>query len=340
MNYSQIIKRGWEILKNNKFLWGLGILVGLVSGGGGMPFFNIPFNFQSVQPTPAIIQTWPTASPVSRDVNLLTATAGQVLSEIADRRGEVITEPFTPMVISLIILCVVIGITIGLIILYFGLSARAGLILAVEKLETTGEKMTFGSALRAGRKYFWPIFGSCLLYFLYTSVFVLIVGMLVITGWFSHSGPIISFLVILGIILFLAYLVSVFYLTFLYLFVPQLIVLDQLGPIQALKKAHALTKRNWSDILISWVIIIGIGLIVGMAIMLVVFVVLAIFTLLGFGLYFVIKSIVVTVVYGIIVGLILFVAMLIVRGMVTAYVMIYMTLVYRALRYIDGQKSI
>lgn len=354
MNYSQILKRSWEILKNNKFLWGLGILAGLVSGGGGIPSFNFPSNFESPQPTPAIIELQPTDDSAVEDSNLSMAGAGRVLGEAIQKSKCIYpnssdkslgdkcdSEPeLTSTIIIIIISVVLVVILVWIILLYFGLSARAGMILAVDKLETTGEKMTFSTALRAGRKYFWPIFGSGLMFFLYTVFFVLIIGALVLIGWFSRGGITIGLLVILGILLFLLFLVSVFYLSFLFLFVSQLIVLDQLGPVQAIIKAHALVKRNWRDVILSWVIIIGVGMVAGLAIMLAVFIVLAVFVLLGFGLYFAFKNMTVIIVYGSMVGLVLFVAMLFVRGIVTAYVMIFTTLVYRALRYIDNQKGV
>lgn len=340
MNYSQILKRSWEILKANKFLWGLGILAGLVSGGGGMPSFNFPTNLQSPKPTPATIQTWPTVSPASQDLSFTMANTGRVLGEVVNRGSEPLKTPLSSTVISIIVLSFVIGLIVGIVILYFGLSARAGLILAVDKLETTGEKMTFGGALKEGRRYFWPIFNSGLIYFLFVIIFCFVIGLMAFVGWLSQTGSVIVFLAILGVILFFAFIVSCFYLSFLYLFVTQLIVLDQLGPIRAIKKAHLLVKRNWHDILLGWAVLIGVSVVVGLGAALVFFIIGALLAILGFGIYFSTMNILVTIIYSVIAGFIVFIALIFLRGFVTTYAMIYTTLVYRAVRYIDNQKLI
>jgi hypothetical protein len=339
MNYGQIIKRSWEILKNNKFLWGLGILAGLVSGGGGVPSFNFPSNFQSAQPTPATIQTWPTVSPASGDANLSMANVGRVLGEVVDRSGDAVKSPISATTISIIVLCVVFGIIIGLVILYFGTSAQAGLILAVDKLETTSEKMGFKKALNEGKKYFWRIFGAGLLYSAYVLIFLVICGALIGIAILLNNTVATVVIILLGVVLVIAFLVSCLYLVVLYLFVTQIIVLENLGPIEALKKAHILVKNNWRDVLISWVIMMGIGFVVGLALVLALLIVGAILALVGFGVYG-LTGVVGTVIYGIIFGIILFVVLLVVRGFITAYMSIFTTLVYRALYYIQAQKAV
>jgi len=333
MNYSQIIKRGWEILKNNKFLWGLGILAGLVSGGGGISSFSFPSNFHSTQPTPATIQTSPIASPVSHDVDLSMASVGRVLGEVVDKSGEAKKSPPSAKV-------VVIGIIIGLFVLYFfGISARAGLILAVDKLETSGEKMGFKKSLWEGKKYFWRILGSELLFLAYFLVFMVICVVLIgIAILFNNTATIIT-IVAFGAVLFFVFLVSCLYLGILYLFVAQIIVLENFGPIKAIKKAHLLVKGNWRDVLISWVIMIGIGFAVGLAIFLVLLFLGVTLVLIGFGIYS-LAGMAGVIIFGTTVGMLLLVVLLIIRGFVTAYMSIFATLVYRALRYLQAQKAV
>ncbi|MDO8512040.1 MAG: hypothetical protein Q7S57_02110 [bacterium] len=353
MNYSQILRRSWEILKNNKFLWGLGILAGLVSGGGGIPSFNFPSSYQSAQPTPAVIETLPTTSPVNQNMDLSMASAGRILGD-AVQKSKCITRDLgdkslgdkcgngpvlTSAVITIIGLCVLLGIVVGLIILYFGTSARAGLILAVDKLETTGEKMGFKKALNEGKKYFWRIFGAGLLYSAYVLFFLAICGALIGIAILLNNTVSTVVIVLIGVVLFIAFLVSCLYLGVLYLFIAQIIVLGNFGPIEALKKAHLLVKSQWRDVLISWIIMIGIGFAMGLVIVLSLLIVGTILALVGFGIYG-LAGVVGAVIFGIIFGTILFVVLFIIRGFVTAYMSIFTTLVYRALYYIQAQKFI
>ena len=354
MNYTQIIKRSWEILKANKFLWGLGILAGLVSGGGGwMPSFNVPSSYDSAQPSPAVIETLSNDGENDENFDLSMVGVGKVLGE-AVNRGKCITrstedvalndecgsEPiFTPISLLVIFICIILGIIIGIVAIYLGISANAGLILAVDKIETTGEKMGFKNAFGAGRKFFWRVFGVGMLYLVYLLACFAIMGALVGLAILLNNTASTIGIVILGVFVFVTFLVVSLYLGVLYLFVQQIIVLENLGPIVALKRSHLMVKNQWRDVIISWIVMIGIGFVIGLAVFLGALIIFAILALIGFGIYW-LGGMTGVIVYGIIFGILFFAGLFVVRGFVVAYMSIFSTLVYRALRYLQTQKTV
>lgn len=333
MDYGKIIKRSWEIFKTNKFLWWLGILAAFTSGNAGMPSFpggggGGGGNQYQVAPSP---------SPSFSGAEVSWSKFGQVLGDMTEK-GKVVTD--STLTASTIVLIVAVGVIfflIGLAIYYFSVSANAGLILAVDKIETTGEKMTFKTAISAGRKFFWKFFGVAMLYTAWVFAFLLILGLFVLIGFISKNAGVIAILVALGIIIFIGFLIATFYLALLLLFIHRLIVLDGVGPISAIKRAHLLVKNNWKEVIISWLIMVAIGFGAGIVIFLAVLLLFAVFGLIGYGLY-TIGGWFILVPFAIVIGILFFIAIMIVRGLVTAYTSTYTTLVYRALRYINAQK--
>jgi hypothetical protein len=245
----------------------------------------------------------------------------------------------TPAVVSILVLGVLLAIIIALLITYYSVSANAGLVLAVEKIESTGEKMTFKTAIKEGKKYFWRMIGAGLLLVLWVFAFFLVIGALVLFGVLFHNLLLTMILVILGVIFFVCFLALSFYLGLLYLFVSRIIVLENTRLMVALQRAHILVKGNWHEVIVSWLMLCAVSFGVSMAMWPVLLVVLAFLGLPGYG-FFVVGGKIPAMVYAGGAGIAVFTALFIIRGLVTAYFSVYMTLIYRAFRYIDSQKKL
>lgn len=120
MDYGKLLSRSWEIVWNNKFLFVLGFLAALGSGGsssGG----RASSNFRGSSST---------------DFNLPPGTAENLQTFWAH---------FGALIIGLFCFFMLLGIVLWLV----RLTGQAGLISAVSRIEA-GEKVTFGEAFAAG----------------------------------------------------------------------------------------------------------------------------------------------------------------------------------------------
>ncbi len=128
LNYSDILRRAWQITWNNKILWLFGILAGL--GGGGS------FNFgQNVGGGGGPGGT-PTDLP-----SLFERFTGGFDENVA---------------LAMIIGVIVVVIVLAIAFLILSIIGRGGLIGGVQLAERQN-KVTFGEAWRLGLKYFMPV---------------------------------------------------------------------------------------------------------------------------------------------------------------------------------------
>lgn len=300
MPWGEILKKSWNYIRKYKFLWGLGILAALTEGGAS--FSNYAGGKWSTDDSQKIGQA---ADSVSR---------------------------WTTANIDFIVIALAALFVIGLIILYVSYSARAGLIYSINSLESGGEKLTFSSAFSAGQKYFWRLLGLtllvALLIFLAVAVFVGLtigfVALAIVSLWF------LIIVIPLGLMLILALVVFCFYLNLLLLIGSRNLVIKNNGVIAAFKAGQKLIRHNFAQILLGWLINLGLNLAAGLALALVVVFVGGALALIGVGVYFAAKWTGV-IIYAIPVGLTFCAAMLVISGIINAYFSTFWTLVYKKL---------
>lgn len=257
MNYGDLIKRGWRITWNNKFLWILGFLAALGGnsrgGGGGNNFrYNSsspgsstnPFgDFGNFDPDPALI-------------------------------GSIITGA------AVLVGCLFL---FALIMWLVRLIAEAGLIQAVADIED-GVKTNFSKAFADGRTHFGRMFGVA---FLLNLPIIILAGIMLCIGLTLAStamqggnpetmGPSIGgFVVIFGCIacLMFPYLLVI---SFIYPFAQRGVVLRGLGVMDSIRHGWDFLKNNFVELLLLAVIFIAIGIGVGIASLVVILPILAV----------------------------------------------------------------
>lgn len=136
MDYGSLLSRSWNIVWNNKFLFVLGFLAALGSGGssGGGGGSNSGFRGSS-----------------SSDFNLPPDTIANMQSFLAQ---------YGALMLGLVCFFFVLGIVLWLV----RLTAQTGLIDAVSRIDA-GEKVTFGDAFAAGTSKLGRMVGVNLLMF-------------------------------------------------------------------------------------------------------------------------------------------------------------------------------
>lgn len=317
ISWNEIIEKSWHHIRKHRFLWGLGVLAALTEGGAG--FSSYPSSGGS---------GWETDS-------------SQEISKAIDTASVWVTSHIDLIIIGLAAIFVIF-----LIILYISYSARAGLIYAVNALESVlpaeatpqalqagDKKLSFSEAFDTGQKYFWPLFGLtllvALLIFLAIAVFIgLVFGFIVlaiISLWFLIA------VIPLGLITIFALAAFCFYLNLILLIASRELVITEHGVIASFRAGHELIRKNLGQVLLGWLINLGLSLAAGLIVALVLMIVGGALFLIGVGVYFIGKWTGV-IIYAVPVGLALLALMLIISGIINAYFSTYWTLVYTKLK--------
>ncbi len=250
MDYGNLLKRSWDIVWNNKFMFVLGFLAALgsggVRGGGG----NSGYNFGS----------------------------GDVPAGTIEQMQQFWTQ-YGALVISLVFVAIIIGIILWLV----RLTAQIGMIEAVSRIEA-GEKMTFGEAFAVGTSKLGRMVGiNVVMYGPFTLFGLLVFGgfavMVIAAIGADVSGAsgtdieaIFGSLGFLGICMaFLACLLGPLWIfvTAIYPFAQRGAVLQDLGVADSIRHGWQVVKANAGDVILLILLFIVLGVVFGFAVLIV-----------------------------------------------------------------------
>ncbi len=301
LDFSKILKRSWNIVKENRFLWGLGIIASLLTGGGNSSSFRFPMG----------------GSDKSQNANVNIPTVTQI-------------EELIPI----IIVAVLVAIIVCLIVLYFGQRANAGLIKSVEELESTGKKLGFKKAFKEGKTKAWQLIGLTIVISLMALICIVVVGLLGIATFVAYGAHVYALavpLTLITVILVIILVPLVMVLGVVSTYAQRLIVLKNASVFKSVSLGWKMIKNNKRNSLFSFLIMWGISLLYAIALLFVVLLLLAVIVAVGFGLYF-LAGMWVTIVYGGILGLVFMAAAIFVGGIFYSFVSTFWTLVFRSLK--------
>ena len=249
MDYGNLLKRSWDIVWHNKFLFILGFLAALGSGGSnGNGGANGNFNYQFG----------------SEDVP----------SEMLDQVTQFWTQ-YGALVIGVICLGVIVSIILWLV----RLVAQAGMISAVDRIEA-GEKMTFSEAFSAGVGKLGRMIGVNVIMYGPFALFGLLAGGAgLATAWTAISsaaagasqsdiealfGGIGIFWVCIACVACLI-VPLVLFVSVIYPFAQRGAILQDLGVIDSIRHGWQVVKANAGDVVLLVVLFIVLGIVFGLA---------------------------------------------------------------------------
>ena len=342
MDYSAILSRAFQLLRQHRFLWWLGILAMFTEGGVSGPSggnFNFPYGTldRDKHEETRLLDPGGARSGLVTQVERLRMRvqtrpdAEEILEKLEDLRGE--ASAFLPALIAGAVLLLLLALAVT----YISLAAKAGLILSVEALESQNQALGFGAAWQAGAVFVWRLWGLLILVGLVMLVLVGVAMLPILVavplGILSESpelmiGPI---LIAVGLILLM---IPVFlYLSLLEKLASRWIVLRNGGILAGLSTAHQIVVRKLGPALLTWLITLALGIGYSLALILPLLIVGAALVGVGVAIYAVAK-IVGVVIYGVLAGMVLLAALLFLNGVFTAYISSYWTLAFRALEYL------
>lgn len=349
MDYGQLLKRAWTIVKGRPYLWWLGFLAmategGLAPGAGGPSGggdFGFPFGEPSVSPDPTISPT-PTVTPLQAEPS---STTDSVISRVLGEETEAFSFPawdrlfdFMSQYWPYFLLASLVFLVLYLILLYFSYSANAGLILSVNTLEEKNENLGLGKAFQKGRKFAWRLFGFDILLFLVILFLVFILALIAIPFFMLifdvatvDPGLVIG-LPFLFLALLLIFLV-VLYFGIVRVFAMRSMVLENLPVFSAFSATHTLIRRQLWHVVLTWLVAFGVSFAVGLVLVFIAFAVFGVLALIGFTIYLA-ASWPGVVIYALIFGFAFIASFVFLGSVYTAFNSTYFTLAYLALTYL------
>lgn len=233
MPYWENVMRSFAIAWRHKYLWLLALFAG-ESGGGS-------FNFSQ-----GTRQTGATTAP--------NVAAQQFSQWISDHAG-------------LIIAVAVIWVILFIALFLLAAVCEGALIRAAAEHDA---ERPFGlrQAWTTGVHTMWVIFRLRLLLLALTLPAVLIVGGVILGGivaaFSNHAGLAVT-LILLGVLLGLALIVYIIYLSFLDRFGTRTAILEEQGAVASLRRAHRLLFKRFGRSLLVWLLSLAVGFVAGIA---------------------------------------------------------------------------
>jgi len=277
MDHGKVLKRAWEILWQYRVLWVFGVIVALAAAGaGGTNFYT--FDGGDGREAPFGVEGWTR----SWELTEVVPQAAQAWAAVAG----------TILAIVLGLACLVVIITVVKIIFLY--IAETALIRMVDDYEQTGQRVGFRQGLRLGwSRTALRLFVIDLLSKL-PGMVILFLLMLLGMGVFAWLTLLRDAAVLQGIgivaavgVAFLVILLSIVIALAVSLVRPmifRLCAVEEVGVIDSLKKGFAFIREHITDVVLIWLIMIGLQIGWGLALIPVVLFLVFVGAILGGGL--------------------------------------------------------
>jgi len=305
LDYFGILKNAFGMVRNNRYLWFLGIL-------SGSSFSS--YNFGSGNFDGILNQKDNNASAASSSTPVATADMSQMMGRAVSWMQN--NWVLVVVIISIIlILAIVFGILSNM--------AKAGLASSVDKL-SRNEKSSFMDAMKFGWHKFWKVFGASILIGLIALGLFTVLAIPAFVLWSVKPLFIIYVILAIFVVFFLSLVIGI---TFEYTL--RYIVLKDGGAASSIRSGFGLLKSKKKETALVWLITLGVGIVAG--VVLIMSMLLVGLVLLLLGLLFFLLMPVVGVIYAVIAAVSFIVALFIAGGFINSLNSAYWTLCFKEL---------
>ncbi len=266
MKHKEILSRSWKILWSYKVLWVFGIILALTTSSSTDNLFrggnsgqdntqsNQDFNWESGEDFEEGINEW--FEEMESDIEEMIGDGWQMP---ADWENVAIT-------VAIVAGCVIFILIILSIV--FRYVSETALIKLVDENEQTGTKRKVRAGFRLGfSRQAWRMFLADVVVTLPTILAFLLLFAIAIAPfflWMTENVPVAIIGTVAGVgffflLIFLAIIVGAG-ISLLKRFIFRQVALVDVGPIEAIKLSFSLVRRNFKDVILMWLIMVGIGL--------------------------------------------------------------------------------
>lgn len=309
MDYQKIIKRAFDLVWHNRFMWLLGLLAGGVSvfqGGSG-------FNSSDFEK----LKNWQRSTPSGGSTaEASVKSAERVLGESLSS----LMSSTTFWVVTIIVLTLVI------ISIYLHFTARGAIVRSAVELNDD-KKLTLGEAWKFGGEYFWRVF-----------IFSLVIAAITLLGLFVLVTPIVLLAIfglsiaaiIFGVLFAITFFLFIIYLAFVAPYAERILILENKRALESISLGIRFFNKHWKQILILYLLLLAIGLVAGMAIAIVLIVPSLTLVFVGIVIYSINQ--VATFIYAFITLSVAFILFLALTGLINSFTSTTYTLSYLELK--------
>jgi len=307
IKYFKILKESFNLVFKHKYLWFLGLFLG---GGIGSNFFDFPSSWNSDGSENKYSGN--TASTVYANVK----DVGQVLGEKVSAN---ISNTEWLFVTTLIILLIIAFI-------YVSVTAKGATTWAVVKLQS-GAKFGLKDAWDMGQKFFWRKLSYDIIICASMIVIIALLATPIITlAIFELIIP----AIILGILFGLALIALLIYLSLFLPYSERVLFLENKKNFQAIFGGFKLFNKNWPNLVLMYLILLGINLLVAVSLIFAVIMLGLIAFGIGAAFYFI--NHITGYVIGGTLGLVILIALITLSGALNSFYWSAITLTYKEVK--------
>jgi hypothetical protein len=262
--FGDVFKRGYQVVKHNKFLWFFGFFAAFLGAGG--EFESLLKNYSSITDTSNQIFSW--------ESFLRAGLLGSFISNIGSLFS---SYPFQSILVLLLI------VLIGLLLLLLANVSQIALFSTASKY-SKNQKVTFREAWREGYKYI----GSVLVINIIVKVVLYVLFILIavpLVSWFIlHNSTLAG--VIFVIVIFFVFIPLSIIISFIIKYAIAYIVIEGKKAWEGVRLGWQLFLANWLVSLEMALIVLLIGVSVGLVMMVVIGLAAIPFILIGIAMLF------------------------------------------------------
>jgi len=280
MDPIKILKRAWAILWSYRALWIFGFILALTtaSGGGGNAGVN---GTNRNNPNPNVFTAPQNGLPFGEQINQFFQQGVQIFERPPLNNANLWIGIAIALFVIILVLVVVSA--------FFRYISETALIRMVDQYEQTGEKATVRQGFRFGwSRTSWRLFLINLLVNLPTILavlFLIAVGVVVFLLFSSGSPvwPVAGVIALIGVFFLLIFILIILnaLLNVLRHFFWRVCALEGSGVFESIRSGFAMVKRNWKNVGLMWLIMIGLGLAWVIASFIAIFLLIPVFILFG-----------------------------------------------------------
>lgn len=259
MDTIKILKRAWSILMDYRILWIFGILLALTVGGSGMYNFPHDGSRSNIQPNQNIFQGPP---PTPLEIKGFPETLGDWFP------GWEFIQQNTNLIIGIAIALVCLIIILLIVFALIRYVSESAVIRLVDKYEETGEKLNFRQGWRLGwSRSAWRMF---LINFIVNLPGILMAFLVLVFGIIEYliytnstpSNAITGMVIGIGILFLLGFSAFILQipLNVLRHFFWRTCAIEGMGVFASIRLGFIMVKRNLKDVVLMWLIMIGLGI--------------------------------------------------------------------------------